>query len=511
MWIDAICLNQKDDNEKAIHVPFMGKVYSNAARTLIWLGEADSTDSDLAVDNIETLTQKLLNVKNPKTLSIQQRLTENDLPLPEDQIWEAIKILQLRPWFFRLWTLQEIVLSKDAILMCGHKSLPWNSLVALHEASIQAELSTMVNTAADPETPLNDTQALIRSADFLRKLRKMGGNRTLPMLLTLSADRGYSLPVDRVWALIGMLNGRYQRIIRDECLVRYDEDAITNYHETFMRIARFHVKYDTYLAMQIIDVNDKIDKPKTVRNPLLPSWCPDWHTGKGVVPLAHMVEALVGLPGGEFRRIEPFMKINDDCSLELCGLEVDTIECVTTSPGRSMMDLDRYQWLTECLDIMKSATFFPYDVYPAQAKIPAISSTREDGSPIPSQLQGYTQAEEVLKYVLYPPGLLKASPRSLLPCSGRKFFRTKAGRLGFGPAALQENDLLCAMYGARSLWALRPYDAAEETRELQSSDSCLKTSSEDFELLGSAYTPSLLSGEAWTGTSCEAMRRFKIR
>ena len=507
LWVDAICLNQDDNLEKAIHVPRMGEVYENATRTLIWLGEA-ADNSDLAMDNVESLTQKLLNVKNPKSLSVHQRLANYDLPPPNDQKWEALKVLQLRPWVFRLWTLQEIVLSEEAVLLCGCKSVPWNALVALHQAAIQAELHTMVKAEADPDTPYKQSQILISHVDFLRKYRKNKSVITVPTLLTLSADRGYSLPVDRVWALLGLLNETYQRYIRDAKLVDYSEAAISNYHETFLSIVKFHIKHDTSLAMQIIEDNVRI-----ARNPSLPSWCPDWHTDRGGIPLARWPEALAGIPGSQFRRIEPFMHVSEDSSLELCGLIVDVIEYVTTSAGQDLLDLESYPWLTQCLKIINSTTFVPYKVYPTSAAIPTTPTTFEDGSPISQARQRYKRAEEVLKYVLYPPGtLLEASPRTILRCNGRKFFRTKASRLGIGPANLEEGDLLCAMYGARTLWALRPCKSPDKARGLPASKlSRQEINEQDFELLGSAYTPSLLKGEAWEGTSCESMRRFKLR
>ena len=38
LWIDAICLNQEDDDEKAVQVPLMSEVFKNATRTTVWLG-----------------------------------------------------------------------------------------------------------------------------------------------------------------------------------------------------------------------------------------------------------------------------------------------------------------------------------------------------------------------------------------------------------------------------------------------------------------------------------------
>lgn len=39
LWIDAICINQKDDPEKSVQVQLMFEVYANAERVNIWLGQ----------------------------------------------------------------------------------------------------------------------------------------------------------------------------------------------------------------------------------------------------------------------------------------------------------------------------------------------------------------------------------------------------------------------------------------------------------------------------------------
>ncbi|PMD32080.1 HET-domain-containing protein, partial [Hyaloscypha variabilis F] len=38
LWVDALCINQKDEREKSLQVGMMGSIYSHAERVLIWLG-----------------------------------------------------------------------------------------------------------------------------------------------------------------------------------------------------------------------------------------------------------------------------------------------------------------------------------------------------------------------------------------------------------------------------------------------------------------------------------------
>ena len=43
LWIDAICINQNDDDEKEQQIPMMKDIYMTAHTTYIWLGEGSPT------------------------------------------------------------------------------------------------------------------------------------------------------------------------------------------------------------------------------------------------------------------------------------------------------------------------------------------------------------------------------------------------------------------------------------------------------------------------------------
>lgn len=57
IWVDAVCINQGDPEEKKTQIPLMGDIYGLAAQTLIWLGAAEG-DSDLAMDTLDALDPK---------------------------------------------------------------------------------------------------------------------------------------------------------------------------------------------------------------------------------------------------------------------------------------------------------------------------------------------------------------------------------------------------------------------------------------------------------------------
>ncbi|KAF2034219.1 HET-domain-containing protein, partial [Setomelanomma holmii] len=38
LWVDAVCINQADMDEKATQIPLMGDIYSGAESVYVWLG-----------------------------------------------------------------------------------------------------------------------------------------------------------------------------------------------------------------------------------------------------------------------------------------------------------------------------------------------------------------------------------------------------------------------------------------------------------------------------------------
>jgi hypothetical protein len=88
MWIDAICINQKDSVEKGRQVQFMAEIYASANRVTVWLGEASSDSGQV----LETLRK-----------AARGQYTHRAIDEPTQQ---AVLTLLERPWFQRIWVRQ---------------------------------------------------------------------------------------------------------------------------------------------------------------------------------------------------------------------------------------------------------------------------------------------------------------------------------------------------------------------------------------------------------------------
>jgi hypothetical protein len=85
IWIDAICINQKDKKEKAHQIQSMAKIYGQANRVIVYLGDS-AHNSDQALEDIR--------------IAAEDGSTNSSI---SEKRQEAILKLLERPWFRRIW------------------------------------------------------------------------------------------------------------------------------------------------------------------------------------------------------------------------------------------------------------------------------------------------------------------------------------------------------------------------------------------------------------------------
>ncbi|KAF2792901.1 HET-domain-containing protein, partial [Melanomma pulvis-pyrius CBS 109.77] len=89
IWLDSVCINQDDQNEKLRQIPLMGGIYSIAESVYAWLGDGTAeTDRAMAY---------MANAGQYTTFKDLEELLSKD-------------------WITRLWTYQEILLASNPIV-----------------------------------------------------------------------------------------------------------------------------------------------------------------------------------------------------------------------------------------------------------------------------------------------------------------------------------------------------------------------------------------------------------
>jgi Heterokaryon incompatibility protein (HET) len=107
VWLDVICIDQENNEERQSQVSLMGTIFGSARNVYVWLGDADA-DSDYVFDGLNgVINHDLLNLR---ILS------------------ECLEQLFWRPYWTRMWVIQEFSLAQNITLVCGSRFLEWKQL-----------------------------------------------------------------------------------------------------------------------------------------------------------------------------------------------------------------------------------------------------------------------------------------------------------------------------------------------------------------------------------------------
>lgn len=138
IWIDSICINQLDNDEKGAQVAMMGRIFKTATQVLACVG-AHGEDSEFLYKFLlgeEAMLESILLSDAAKSweTSLYQRV---ELSRKQLAAWrwkysrstlvrlcKALSTFLERPYFHRVWVYQELFLGRDIRVYCGDETLP---------------------------------------------------------------------------------------------------------------------------------------------------------------------------------------------------------------------------------------------------------------------------------------------------------------------------------------------------------------------------------------------------
>jgi hypothetical protein len=143
LWVDAVCINQQDLDERVRQIGYMRLVYRHAGRVVVWLGPSNPvTERALArareLCEYEALLRKTLHDSaGPTTQPGQIRVQILGMMLEELRTDAAaqsgsdlIKLLE-SPYFERVWCIQEVASSRECICKSGDAEFDFFDLLSL--------------------------------------------------------------------------------------------------------------------------------------------------------------------------------------------------------------------------------------------------------------------------------------------------------------------------------------------------------------------------------------------
>ena len=258
LWIDAVCINQDDYEEKQKQVQLMREIYLCSNRLTVWLG-SPSGDTHLAFATILYVLQG------------------DDLKLPylDGDSGRALNSLFDRPFWTRIWIIQEIILgtifSKGlaAILQCGDFIVPMPAFWEVIHRICNYQIENRQHfPSIDKIVALWVLRKSIEGPSGEQSLKQLLSGKSCdsaPTLLKLMADyrqHKASDARDKVYGLLGISQTEDDFFKSIE--VNYEAPA----SDLYTKVASFVIKQDGNLDLL------KHCRGQVLKD--LPSWVPDW-------------------------------------------------------------------------------------------------------------------------------------------------------------------------------------------------------------------------------------------
>lgn len=134
-WIDAICINQANDEEKGKQVAMMGNIYKRAHEVLACVG--DHADDSLFLYRHLASTNGAYK-RLPSFSNTRNLLRHAHKLLTVRRCLHAAVRFAKRAYFSRLWILQELRNARQANILCGADALPKQRLHRLFSDLIRS-------------------------------------------------------------------------------------------------------------------------------------------------------------------------------------------------------------------------------------------------------------------------------------------------------------------------------------------------------------------------------------
>lgn len=190
MWCDALCINQKDVEERNVQVQQMGKIYEEANIVRVWLGP----DGDQSNGILECFERN----RDDPELWYAGRFGQ----ARRETFWACFAKLCDRDYWKRTWIVQEFLLAQDIQILCGSKAIPWKAFDHVARKSRNAKVYESQSPAG--RAALNQ----IKGSTFmsLSEDRKLVRGQTLEELLKKYGSTRCADIRDRVFGLAGLAN-----------------------------------------------------------------------------------------------------------------------------------------------------------------------------------------------------------------------------------------------------------------------------------------------------------------
>ncbi|KAF2686360.1 hypothetical protein K458DRAFT_430202 [Lentithecium fluviatile CBS 122367] len=264
LWIDAVCINQENLGERDRQVRIMDEVFKRAFNVTVFLGE-QTTGSRVLFEELAAAD---------RALSLGE---DCNRPSPNDAIVQELEALFRRPWFKRVWVLQEVCAKSFGTMMCGSASASFDALKHLYFGYSQ---NWRVTKSCWPLA----LEWIYRPPEELSTPQFTLWNRLYESRKCLATD-----PRDKVFALKSLIGSAQSEM---DYLINY----VQTLEQCYFEIAGFLLPVIGLRILTAIRHPHEMD---------MPSWIPDWSQNLPLNLYYFVVESLGAAVGQPAPRLKP--------------------------------------------------------------------------------------------------------------------------------------------------------------------------------------------------------------
>ncbi|SMR41417.1 unnamed protein product [Zymoseptoria tritici ST99CH_1E4] len=236
LWIDGICIDQSNDAEKSEQVRHMASIYSQADQVVFWLGKATAEVRTLmeCLNQLgPLLDQKSYSFDDAKALWSDIH-AQNDV---RDAAQVGLHTLLKRPWFSRVWILQEVARARRGVVCAGPSTVP---------AAVFALAPALLNPNHHSKMSFWRPVIDLMSAPAKHSLTWMRAP-DLYTLLSKTMESQATDPRDKIFALLGMSE---QAQDRDSVEVNYAKPA----HQVYQHVLQYLAPMPKSTRREVLDI-----------------------------------------------------------------------------------------------------------------------------------------------------------------------------------------------------------------------------------------------------------------
>lgn len=270
LWIDSICINQEDDVEKGTQVQLMRRIYRQAKRVMVCLGDfqwmlrPEVWLAVLFVLRVFVPRGPFLRIFGPVFRVVGA--------------WAAFREIMEAPYWSRVWVVQEVAVASKIRILVGSVNLPWEYLLCLFDTMGNGDALTVEfakhffsgpDETADRFWPDKSRLAITNGMVMAHFQHLVRTQEKLPLKRVIRKCWGFkaAFPNDRVYALLGLATGA--DLSND--LLKVDYSSSNPVRTVFRNAAQYmYSREDASILL-----NDSgCGFERNIND--LPSWVPDW-------------------------------------------------------------------------------------------------------------------------------------------------------------------------------------------------------------------------------------------